>query len=125
MKKIIHTSNAPAAIGPYSQAVLVQDMLFISGQIPVDSATGQLHGETMSEQTRRVLKNLEAVLIEAGFTKNDVVKTTCFLKDMEKFVEMNTVYAEFFTEEPPARATVEVARLPKDVLVEIEAIAVK
>ena len=125
MKKIISTAESPAAIGPYSQAVEKKDMLFISGQIPVNAATGEINGNTISEQTRQVLKNISAILKQAGMTKINVVKTTCYLRDMNNFQEMNNIYAEVFSEDPPARATVEVSRLPKDVLIEIEAIAIR
>ena len=125
MKKIIQTKQAPAAIGPYSQAVLINGILYISGQIPVDPESGEIEGSTMANQTRQVLRNLEAILTEAGYTRHDVIKTTCYLGDMGRFGEMNAVYGEFFNQDPPARATVEVARLPKDVLVEIEAVAIK
>jgi 2-iminobutanoate/2-iminopropanoate deaminase len=125
MKRIIKTDKAPAAIGPYSQAVEVQGILYISGQIPIDPQTGLVTGSTMSMQTRQVLTNLEAILQQAGYALADVVKTTCFLSDMDLFAEMNAVYAEVFKENPPARATVEVSRLPRDVGIEIEAIAIK
>lgn len=126
MKKIISTDRAPKAIGPYSQAVMVNDMLFISGQIPIDPATGNIVSDDIRLQTEQVLRNLVAILKEAGFTVENVVKTTIFLKDMGKFADVNEVYKGFFKEgNYPARATVEVARLPKDVLVEIEAIAIK
>jgi len=120
---IIKTPQAPEAIGPYSQAVSTGSLVFCSGQIPLDPATMTLVGETVAEQTRQVLKNLSEVLKGAGSGLNKVVKTTVFLKDMNDFVEMNEVYATFFGDHKPARATVEVARLPKDVKVEIECIA--
>jgi 2-iminobutanoate/2-iminopropanoate deaminase len=126
-RKAVLTSLAPAPIGPYSQAVSVPlqgRMLFCSGQIPLDPASGTLVEGTVEQQTRRVLENLGAVLKAGGATFGDVVKTTIFLKSMEDFPKVNSVYAEFFTGEAPARSTVEVARLPKDVRVEIEAIAV-
>ena len=124
MKTIISTSSAPAAIGPYSQAVRAGDLLFVSGQIPLDPATGQLiPQDTIQAQTTRVLENLQAILAQAGATLDNVVKTTVFLKDMEDFVEMNRVYQSFFAADCPARSAVQVARLPKDVRVEIEAIA--
>ncbi len=126
MKKIISTENAPKAIGPYSQAVLAGNMLFVSGQIPVDPNTGNVVSGGAKAQAEQVLKNVMAVLNAAGFSSDDVVKTTIFLKDMNSFAEVNEVYKGFFKEgNYPARATVEVARLPKDVLVEIEAVAVK
>lgn len=123
-KEVIATQSAPQAIGPYSQAVRAGEFVFCSGQIPVDPATGQLVSGSVAEQTRRVLVNLNAVLEEAGASLDRVVKTTVFLRDMNDFAAMNLAYAEFFKEAPPARATVQVARLPKDVAVEIDAIAV-
>ena len=124
MKTIISTSAAPAAIGPYSQAVRAGNLLFVSGQIPLDPATGQLiPQDTIQDQTARVLENLKAILAQAGATLDNVVKTTVFLKDMEDFVEMNRVYQTFFSADCPARSAVQAARLPKDVRVEIEAIA--
>jgi len=121
--EIIKTTDAPKAIGPYSQAVTAGDLVFCSGQIPLDPATMTLVGDTVAEQTTQVLKNLAEVLKAAGSGLGKVVKTTVFLKDMNDFVDMNNVYAEFFGDHKPARATVEVARLPKDVLVEIECTA--
>lgn len=124
MKTIISTGKAPAAIGPYSQAVRAGNLLFLSGQIPLDPATGDLIPETtIQAQTTQVLTNMTAVLAQAGATLDNVVKTTVFLKDMEDFVEMNRVYQSFFQADCPARSAVQVARLPKDVRVEIEAIA--
>jgi len=126
MKKTISTKNAPAAIGPYSQAIMAGDMLFVSGQIPVDPATGQIVSPDIKEQAIQVMKNISAILAEAGMNTRNIVKTTIFLRDMNKFAEINEVYKGFFNEgEYPARATIEVSRLPKDVLIEIEAIAVK
>ena len=125
MKNVIHTDNAPAAIGPYSQAILAGDTLYISGQIALDPSTGELKGTDIQEQTRQVLANLCAILDEAGFTPDDVVKTTCFLSDLDNFVPMNQVYATVFQKDPPARAAFQVAKLPKGALVEIEAIAVR
>ena len=124
MKQKIETANAPAAIGPYSQAVRAGSLLFVSGQIPLDPASGQLVENTIQAQAARSLENLKAILTQAGGTLDNVVKTTVFLKDMEDFVEMNRVYKTYFPENCPARSAVQVARLPKDVLVEIEAIAV-
>ena len=124
MKEIISTEKAPAAIGPYSQAVKAGNLLFISGQIPVDPATGEVVEATIQAQTAQSLTNLKAILAHAGGTMGHVVKTTVFLSDMENFVEMNRVYKTIFEAECPARSAVQVARLPKDVLVEIEAIAV-
>lgn len=124
-KTVISTKNAPAAIGPYSQAIAASGTLvFVSGQIPLDPQSGELAGGDIATQTRQVLKNLEAVLAAAGASISDVVKTTVFLQDMNDFAQMNEIYGETFSENPPARAAVEVARLPKDVKVEIEAIAV-
>lgn len=123
MKEIIATNDAPGAIGPYSQAVRVGNMVFVSGQIPIDPATGNFVSEDVTEQTHQVLKNLSAVLQAAGSNLKAVVKTTVFVADMNDFAAMNAVYAEYFTENFPARATVEAARLPKDARVEIECIA--
>ncbi len=123
-KEIIQTGQAPAAIGPYSQAVRVGNLLFCSGQIPLDPATGALVEDTVRAQTARALNNLKAVLAQAGAGMDSVVKTTVFLRDMEDFSEMNQVYREFFAENCPARSAVQAARLPKDARVEIEAIAV-
>ena len=117
MKEIISTEKAPAAIGPYSQAVKAGNLLFISGQIPVDPATGEVVEATIQAQTAQSLPNLKAILAHAGGTMGHVVKTTVFLSDMENFVEMNRVYKTFFEAECPARSAVQVARLPKDVLV--------
>ena len=124
MKEIIATENAPGAIGPYSQAVKTGNMVFCSGQIPIDVATGEFVSDDVAEQTRQVLKNLSAVLEAAGSSLNNVVKTTVFLADMNDFAAMNEIYGEFFNENKPARATVQAARLPKDARVEIECIAV-
>jgi len=124
VKEIIQTDNAPQAIGPYSQAVKVRGLIFASGQIPTDPQTGQFVSGGIQEQTEQVLKNLAAVLEAAGSGLQQVVKTTVFLIDMQEFAAMNEVYGRFFTEQPPARATVEAARLPRDARVEIEAIAV-
>lgn len=123
MKKIIHTDTAPAAIGPYSQAVVFQNLVFVSGQIPLVPETGALAEGGIAAQTRQVLTNLDAVLRAAGSSLGDVLKTTVYLKDMGQFPEMNAIYGEFFGESLPARATVEVSRLPKDVAVEIDAVA--
>ena len=123
MKTIIATTNAPAAIGPYSQAVQLGNLLFTSGQIPLDPATGQIVAGDVEAQTRQALTNLKEVLEAAGSDLAKVIKTTVFIKDMNDFTHMNKVFATFFPAEPPARSCVEVARLPKDVLVEVEAIA--
>lgn len=123
MKEIISTSNAPSAIGPYSQAVKAGNLLFISGQVPLDPATGEVVEGDITVQTRRVLDNVKAILTEAGADFSNVVKTTVFLKDMNDFVPMNRVYAQYYPENCPARSAVQVGRLPKDVSVEIETIA--
>jgi 2-iminobutanoate/2-iminopropanoate deaminase len=123
MKEIITTPNAPRAGGPYSTAVRQNGLVFLSGQIPLDPQTGQLVTGSIEEQTARVLENLKAVLEAAGLSLGDVVKTTVFLKDMGHFTRMNETYGKYFATNPPARSTVEVARLPRDVQVEIEAIA--
>jgi 2-iminobutanoate/2-iminopropanoate deaminase len=125
MKRIIKTQNAPAAIGPYSQAAETNGMLFISGQIPMDPVSGSITAGDIKEQTEQVLKNIEAILKDAGYSVSDVIKCTCMLKDLNDFPAMNEVYGNFFKEKPPARAAFEVVRLPRDVLIEIEAIAVK
>jgi len=124
MKRIIATTDAPAAIGPYSQAVEANGMLFVSGQIPMDPRTGEIVTGDISVQTERVIQNLAAILNAAGYTLKDVVKTTCYLSSMNDFQQFNEVYARYFTQKP-ARATVEVSRLPRDVKVEVEAVAVK
>jgi 2-iminobutanoate/2-iminopropanoate deaminase len=123
MKVSVQTDSAPKAIGPYSQAIKAGGLLFLSGQIPLDPATMQIVEGGVRQQTERVLKNLRAVLESAGSSLGRVVKTTVFLADLNDFVEMNDVYGTFFPEQPPARSTVEVARLPRDVKVEIDAIA--
>ncbi len=124
VKKIITTDRAPGAIGPYSQAVRAGDLVFASGQIPIDPATGEFVGPGIAEQTEQVLRNLTAVFAAAGVGMNQVVKTTVFLTNMDDFTVMNEVYGRFFGDEAPARATVQAARLPRDAKVEIEAIAV-
>ena len=124
MKEIICSENAPKAIGPYSQAVRINGMLFMSGQIPLDPGTMQLVEGTIQMQTERVLENLKAVLAAAGLSLEHVVKTSVFLKNLSEFPQMNEVYARYFPANPPARSTVEVAKLPRDVQVEIDAIAV-
>ena len=125
MKTVIATTNAPAAIGPYSQGIDAGAFVITSGQLPVDPATGAFVPGGIAEQTRQSLLNVQAVLSQAGLTMANVVKTTVFLKDMNDFADMNGVYATFVPENPPARSAVEVARLPKDAMVEIEAIAVR
>jgi len=122
--KIVSTPHAPAAIGPYSQAVVSNGFAFLSGQIPLDPTTGKIIEGDIATQTERVLENLKAVLESAGWSLRNVVKTTVYLKDMSEFAGMNEVYARYFPEKPPARSTVEVARLPRDVRVEIDCIAV-
>ena len=125
MNQIIHTDKAPGAIGPYSQAVKTGNLLFVSGQIPIDPATGVFAGEDIATQTRQSLNNVKAILEAAGFCLADVVKTTVLLTNMADFAAMNAVYAEFFRENCPARAAFAVKELPKGALVEIEAIAGK
>ncbi len=125
MKKIINTENAPKAVGPYSQAVETNGLVFISGQIPVDPSTGKIVEGGVEAQTEQVLKNMGAILKEAGLTYANVVKTTCLLSDMDNFVPMNQVYAKYFTEDMPARAAYGVVKLPLGVMVEIEAIAAR
>ena len=122
-REIIATDRAPGAIGPYSQAVRAGDFVFCSGQIPIDPATGEFVQGGVREQTHQVLKNLSEVLKAAGSSLKGVIKTTVFVEDMNDFAEMNQVYAKYFTENFPARATVQAARLPKDAKVEIECIA--
>lgn len=124
-KKIISTNNAPAAIGPYSQAVSANGMIFVSGQLPANPATGELVIGDVKKATAQALENLKAILAECGLSLGNVVKATLFISDMNNFADINEVYATYFTENPPARACVEVARLPKDVEIEIEAIAVR
>jgi 2-iminobutanoate/2-iminopropanoate deaminase len=123
MLKTIATEQAPRAIGPYSQAVIWQGLAFLSGQIPLDPATNQIVEGDIAAQTERVLENLKAVLEACGSSLARVLKTTVYLKDMSEFPHMNEVYARYFPQSPPARATVEVARLPRDVRVEIDAVA--
>lgn len=124
MLHTIQTDNAPKAIGPYSQAIKANGFVFVSGQIPIDPATGQLIQGTASELTRQVMRNLTSIIESAGATLDNIVKTTIYLKDLSDFEEVNAAYSEFFPNHKPARATVEVARLPKDAKVEIDAIAV-
>ncbi len=125
MKKVIRTDKAPMAIGPYSQAVEVNGMLFISGQIPLDPATGKLVQGGIKEQTHQVFKNIQAILSEAGYSFADVVKSTCLLENIADFKEMNEVYSLYYTENQPARAAYAVKDLPLDALIEIETIAAK
>jgi 2-iminobutanoate/2-iminopropanoate deaminase len=122
-RSVVHTDSAPKAIGPYSQAIVTNGMVFCAGQTPIDPATGNLVEGGVEAQTHQALKNLGAVLHAAGSDFGKVVKTTVFLKNMNDFAAMNAIYATYFTHAPPARSTVEVARLPKDCLVEIECIA--
>ena len=122
-RKIVHTDQAPAAVGPYSQAVRAGKLVYTAGQIPLDPATGQMVEGGIQEQTRQALQNLKAVLEEAGSSLKRVVKTTVFLQDMGDFKAMNEIYAQFFVEKPPARSAVEVAALPLGASVEIEAVA--
>ncbi|EGJ45582.1 MAG: RidA family protein [Flintibacter sp.] len=123
MKQVIHTDKAPAAIGPYSQAIQIGQLLFTSGQVPIDPETGAIVEGGIQEQARQSLNNIKAILNAAGTNMGAVVKTTVFLQDMNDFAAMNEVYAQFFQEPYPARSAVQVGRLPKDALVEIEAIA--
>lgn len=125
MKKIISTDKAPAAIGPYSQAVQIDGVLYTSGQIAINPQTGNLAGSTIEEQTKQVMKNLQNILDAAGYTWGDVVKTTVFITDMSSFGSVNQIYGECFSANPPARSCVEVKSLPKGALVEIEVIAAK
>ena len=122
-KNVIHTDKAPKTIGPYSQAIRTDSMVYTAGQIGLDPLTGELIGSTVEEQTRQALTNLRNVLEAAGSNLEQVVKTTVFLKDMNDFAKMNPIYAEFFSENPPARSTIAVAGLPKGGLVEIEVVA--
>ncbi|WP_162340881.1 RidA family protein [Cyclobacterium salsum] len=122
-KEIIHSSEAPAPIGPYSQAVKINGMLFVSGQIALDAESGELINENITEETHAVMRNLEAILREAGSSFDKVVKCSIFVKNMDDFVTVNEAYGQYFNQEPPARETVEVSRLPKDVNVEISCIA--
>ena len=124
MKQIIQTNNAPQAIGPYSQAVTANGTLYVSGQIPVVPATGAIVSDKVEDQARQVMENVKAVVEAAGLTLDNVVKTTVFIKNMDDFAVINGIYSEYFKENCPARACVEVARMPKDVLIEMEAIAV-
>jgi 2-iminobutanoate/2-iminopropanoate deaminase len=125
MKEVIYIETAPKPIGPYSQAVKAGNMLFVSGQIPIDPKTGEVVKGGIKEQTRQVLENIKTVLEAAGYTLNDVAMAFVFLADMNMFPEYNEVYAQYFKEKPPARVTVQAARLPRDVLIEIAVIAVR
>jgi 2-iminobutanoate/2-iminopropanoate deaminase len=125
MKKIIYTDKAPKVIGPYSQAVEINDSIFISGQIPIVPETGEIIAGGITEQTEQVLKNIELILSSAGYTMVEIVKTICILADINDFAAMNAVYSKYFVKEFPARSTFEASALPRKVLVEIDAIAVK
>ena len=125
MKQVIQTNNAPQAIGPYSQAIMAGDTLYVSGQIPVVPATGAIVSDKVEDQARQVMENVKAVVEAAGLTLDHVVKTSVFIKNMDDFGTINAVYSQYFKENCPARACVVVARLPKDVLLEMEAIAVR
>ena len=122
MKKIISTDKAPAAIGPYSQAIQFSGLLFVSGQIAIDPKTGEFIEGGIEAQTEQVLENLKAIIEEAGMTLKNVLKCSCFLKNMDDFVTFNSIYDRYFGDNPPARETIEVARLPKDAMVEVSAI---
>jgi 2-iminobutanoate/2-iminopropanoate deaminase len=124
-KTVVSTPDAPSAIGPYSQAIRAGNLLFVSGQIPIDPSTGKIIADTsIQAQTRRVLQNMLAIVAAAGGSVENIVRTTVFLKDMGEFADMNSVYAEFFPSSPPARSTVQAARLPRDVSIEIDCIGV-
>jgi 2-iminobutanoate/2-iminopropanoate deaminase len=125
MKKVIFTENAPKAIGPYSQAIETNGMLFISGQVPIDPATGKIVEGGIREQTEQVMKNIQSILEAAGYALQDVVKSTCLLSDMDNFASMNEVYGKYYPENSPARAAYGVVRLPLGALIEIETIASK
>ncbi|MGE9311708.1 RidA family protein [Niabella sp. CJ426] len=124
-KIIITTANAPAPIGPYNQAVFAGDTLYVSGQIPIDPSTGELNNATLQDETHQCMKNLQAILTEAGLHFSNVIKTTIFITDMKRFAEINEVYGQYFTDNFPARETVQVSALPKFVNVEISMIAVR
>ncbi len=125
MKKTINTPDAPAPIGPYSQAVLSNDNLYLSGQIALDPDTGELITENIVDETHRVMKNIQAIINAAGLTMDHIIKCSIFIKNMDDFTEINEVYGTYFNNEPPARETIEVSRLPKNVNVEISVIAAK
>jgi 2-iminobutanoate/2-iminopropanoate deaminase len=125
MKKIISTTDAPPAIGPYSQAIEINGTLYISGQIPINPATGKITGENVTEQAHQVLKNIGAILKAAGYNYSDVVKSNCLLANMNDFKAMNEVYSQYYKENPPARSTYSVLNLPLNALIEIETIASK
>lgn len=125
MKEVIHSTLAPKAIGPYSQAIATNDLVFVSGQLGIDASTGEFKGTDIHSQTTQSMENIKAILKEAGLGMDSVVKTTILLKSLDDFAVVNGIYGSYFTEPYPARATFQVAKLPKDALVEIEAIAVK
>ncbi|WQS67840.1 RidA family protein [Helicobacter pylori] len=125
MKEIIHSTLAPKAIGPYSQAIATNDLVFVSGQLGIDASTGEFKGTDIHSQTTQSMENIKAILKEAGLGMDSVVKTTILLKSLDDFAVVNGIYGSYFTEPYPARATFQVAKLPKDALVEIEAIAIK
>jgi len=125
MKKVIATTKSPAAIGPYSQAIEKNGVLFVSGQIPIEPESDEIIAVSVAEQTKQVLINLKNILETADYSLGDVVKTTCYLTDLGTFSEMNEIYAQFFTADPPARATVEVSKLPRGARVEIDLIAIR
>ncbi len=125
MKTIINTIHSPAPIGPYSQAVMVNGILYVSGQVPINPATGEIITGTITDETKQVMENIKAILTEAGMDFTNIVKTTIFLKDMNNFKHVNELYGSYFTSDFPARETVEVARLPKDANVEISVIAAR
>ncbi|MCQ2783510.1 RidA family protein [Helicobacter pylori] len=125
MKEVIHSTLAPKAIGPYSQAIATNDLVFISGQLGIDASTGEFKGADIHSQTTQSMENIKAILKEAGLGMDSVVKTTILLKNLDDFAVVNGIYGSYFTEPYPARATFQVAKLPKDALVEIEAIAIK
>ncbi|WP_424768198.1 RidA family protein [Paenibacillus sp. sgz302251] len=124
MRKVIHSDKAPAAVGPYSQGIQIGNMIFASGQLPLDPATGNTPGDDVVSQTVQALENLREVLAAAGAGFEDVVKTTVYMRDLNDFAEVNRVYGSYFNEEPPARVCIEISRMPRDVLVEIDAIAI-
>ncbi len=125
MKEVIHSTLAPKAIGPYSQAIVTNDLVFVSGQLGIDATTGEFKGTDIHSQTTQSMENIKAILKEAGLGMDSVVKTTILLKSLDDFAVVNEIYGSYFTEPYPARATFQVAKLPKDALVEIEAIAIK
>ncbi|GAA7741239.1 RidA family protein [Helicobacter pylori] len=125
MKEVIHSTLAPKAIGPYSQAIATNDLVFVSGQLGIDASTGEFKGTDIHAQTTQSMENIKAILKEAGLGMDSVVKTTILLKSLDDFAVVNGIYGSYFTEPYPARATFQVAKLPKDALVEIEAIAIK